>query len=261
MFFLILWAVLVFAFFSFSDSKLIPYILPVMPPLALITARYLSLHWDEPSFPGLRAGPWVLLILGLLFLLALVLVPQHTPDRPRVAEYTGVFGNYAWVILGSLLATAVVPFALSFRRRALWTFAAVAVTGVLFLGIVDRGLVYLDDQRSVKTLALMLKPRLRPDDQVMTYQEYYQDLPVYLERRITVVDWKGELDFGMGVEDVSGWMIGDAAFWRRWNGPARAYLLTRRSNYDKLRAEGRGQFHLIAQTGPNVLLTNRTGQP
>jgi 4-amino-4-deoxy-L-arabinose transferase-like glycosyltransferase len=253
--------VLVFAFFSFSDSKLIPYILPVMPPLALITARYLSRHWDEPSSPGLRAGPWVLLILGLLFLLALVLVPQHTPDRPRVAEYTGVFGNYAWVILGSLLATAVIPFALGFRRRLPWTFAALALTGVLFLGVLDRGLAYLDDQRSVKTLALTLKPRLRPDDQVMTYQEYYQDLPVYLARRITVVDWKGELEFGMGVEDVSGWMIDEAAFWRRWNGPARAYLLTSRGNYDKLRAEGRGRFHLIAQTGPNVLVTNRTGQP
>jgi 4-amino-4-deoxy-L-arabinose transferase-like glycosyltransferase len=261
MLFLVLWAVLVFAFFSFSDSKLVPYILPVLPPLALITARYLSAHWDEPSSAGIRAGPWVLLILGLLFLLALVLVPQHTPDRPRVAEYTRVFGGYAWVILGSLLATAVIPFALSFRRRLPWTLAAVAVTGVLFLGVLDRGLAALDDQRSVKTLALILKSRLQPADEVMTYGEYYQDLPVYLGRRITVVDWKGELEFGMGVEDVSGWMIEDAAFWRHWDGPGRAYLLTSRGNYDKLRAEGRGQFHLIAQTGPNVLVTNRTGQP
>ena len=38
-------------------------------------------------------------------------------------------------------------------------------------------------------------------------------------------------------------------------------MLTSRDNYDKLRAAGRGRFHLIAQTGSNVLLTNRTGQP
>jgi hypothetical protein len=56
-------------------------------------------------------------------------------------------------------------------------------------------------------------------------------------------------------------MIDKAAFWRRWDGPHRAYLLTGQGNYDKLRAEGRGQFYLLAQTGSNVLVTNRMGLP
>lgn len=259
--FLMLWAGLVFGFFSFSDSKLIPYILPVLPPLALLTARYLAQHWEEPSSASLRAGTWALLALGLILVLALIFIPKSTPDRPRVAEYAGMFGGYAWVILGSLLATAVVPFGIGFLRRPLWIVVALAFTSVVFLGVVDRGFSYLDQKRSVKQLALVLKSRLQAGDEVMTYQEYFQDLPVYLERRITVVDWKGELRFGTEVEDVSGWMIDEASFWRRWDGPRRAYLLTGQGNYDKLRAEGRGQFHLIAQTGSNVLVTNRMGQP
>jgi len=259
--FLLLWAGLVFVFFSFSDSKLVPYILPILPPLALLTARYLSQQWEAPSSAGLRAGTWALLALGLALTLALIFIPESTPDRPRVAEYARMFGGYAWVILGSLLATALVPFAIGFLRRPLWTVMAMALTTVVFLGAVDRGLVFLDHKRSVKELALVLKPLLKDGDDVMTYQEYYQDLPVYLERRITVVDWKGELRFGIEVEDVSGWMIDKPAFWRRWDGPHRAYLLTGQGNYDKLRAEGRGQFHLLAQTGSNVLLTNRTDKP
>ncbi len=259
--FLMLWVGLVFAFFSFSDSKLVPYILPILPPLALLVARYLALHWDQASSASLRAGTWTLLALGFLLALVLVFVPQSTPDRPRVAEYAAVFGDYAWVILGSLLATALVPFTVGFLRRPLWTVVALVLTSALFLAVVDRGFVFLDHQRSVKELALILKARLQAGDEVMTYREYYQDLPVYLERRITVVDWKGELRFGSGVEDVSGWMIDEAAFQRRWNGPQRAYLLTGRGNYDKLRAEGRGQFQLLAQTGSNVLVTNRTDQP
>lgn len=259
--FLLLWAGLVFAFFSFSDSKLVPYILPILPPLALLVARYLALHWDSASSASLRAGTWVLLALGFMLALALTLIPESAPDRPRVAEYARVFGGYAWVILGSLLATALVPFGIGFLRRPLWTVAALALTAAVFLGVVDRGFSYLDHKRSVKELALALKPRLQAGDEVMTYREYYQDLPVYLERRITVVDWKGELRFGAEVEDVSGWMIDEAGFRRRWDGPQRAYLLTGRGNYDKLRAEGRGQFHLIAQTGSNVLVTNRMGQP
>jgi 4-amino-4-deoxy-L-arabinose transferase-like glycosyltransferase len=251
----------VFAFFSFSDSKLIPYILPILPPLALLVARYLAQHWETPTSTSLRAGTWALLALGFMLALALTFIPENAPDRPRVAEYARVFGGYAWVILGSLLATAVVPFGIGFLRRPLWTVVALALTAAVFLGVVDRGFGYLDHKRSVKELALVLKPRLQAGDEVMTYQEYYQDLPVYLERRITVVDWKGELRFGTEIEDVSGWMIDEASFRRRWDGPQRAYLLTGRGNYDKLRAEGRGRFHLIAQTGSNVLVTNRMGQP
>jgi 4-amino-4-deoxy-L-arabinose transferase-like glycosyltransferase len=256
--FLLLWAGLTFAFFSFSDSKLIPYILPVMPPLALLTARYLAQHWDQASFGSLRAGTWVLLALGILLAGALVWLAASTPDRPRVGEYSRVFGHYTWAILGSLLAAAFIPWGVSFLRRPRWIIGAVTLTSVLFLGVADRGLAYLDDMRSVKTLALIVKPRLAPTDEVLTYHEYYQDLPVYLERRITVVDWKGELKFGSEVEDVSAWMIDEPAFWRRWDGPGRVYMLTSRDNYDKLRAQGRGQFQLLAQTGSNVLLTNRT---
>jgi hypothetical protein len=202
-----------------------------------------------------------LLALGFMLALALVFVPESASDRPRVAEYAAVLGGYAWVILSSLLATALVPFAVGFLRRPLWTVVALALTSAVFLGVVDRGFSYLDHKRSVKELAMVLKPLLQAGDEVITYQEYYQDLPVYIERRITVVDWKGELKFGTEVEDVSSWMIDKAAFWRHWDGPHRAYLLTGQGNYDKLRAEGRGRFHLIAQTGSNVLVTNRMGQP
>ena len=105
--FLLLWALLPFAFFSLSSSKLIPYILPVMPPLALLAARYLAPCWDDVSAAGLRAGTGVLFVLGILLTLALVFVPDNTPDRPRVAEYSRVFGSYAWLILGSLLRGGV----------------------------------------------------------------------------------------------------------------------------------------------------------
>lgn len=38
--FLLLWAFLIFIFFSLSHSKLIPYIIPIFPPLAIIIASY-----------------------------------------------------------------------------------------------------------------------------------------------------------------------------------------------------------------------------
>jgi 4-amino-4-deoxy-L-arabinose transferase-like glycosyltransferase len=41
--FFLIWAVTIFIFFSFSKSKLIPYILPIFPPLAILVARYLTM--------------------------------------------------------------------------------------------------------------------------------------------------------------------------------------------------------------------------
>jgi len=37
--FLLIWPLVIILFFSLSSSKLIPYILPVFPPLALLIAR------------------------------------------------------------------------------------------------------------------------------------------------------------------------------------------------------------------------------
>ena len=114
----------------------------------------------------------------------------------------------------------------------------------------------LDDKYSVKALALELKARLLPADEVIILRAYYQDLPVYLARRITVVDWKGELEFGASQQDVSGWMIGEAEFHRRWQSPNTVYMITERKNLDWLRAQGL-PHRILKATGDNVLLSNR----
>src|SRR2546428_8346055 len=64
--FLIVWAGWVFLFFSFSSSKVIPYILPMFPPLAILIGRYLSAAWNHPDLAGLRGGYLCLLCAALV---------------------------------------------------------------------------------------------------------------------------------------------------------------------------------------------------
>lgn len=176
--FLLLWAGLIFVFFSLSDSKLVPYVLPVAPPLALLLGRVLA------------------------------------------------------------------------GRRLPVLIAASA----LFLTILAACLPRFDREMSIKALALDLRSRLRPGDVVVTYRDYYQGLPFYLGRKVTVVAWsRSELDFGTRVEDVSAWMIGDTQFWRLWNGPRTVYLV----------GDGRfeapvasGVVRLVARSGRDLLLVN-----
>jgi hypothetical protein len=146
-------------------------------------------------------------------------------------------------------------------RGLVWAFIALVLTSVLFLTQVNAAAPRVDT-KSVKKLAIELKTRLKPGDEVASYHEYYQDLPVYLEKRITVVDWGGELNFGNSVEDTTAWMIDGATFWKRWQGTATMYMLTPIADYEALKRSEPGlPLYPIARNQRTIVLSNREVKP
>jgi 4-amino-4-deoxy-L-arabinose transferase-like glycosyltransferase len=246
--FLLLWAGLVFAFFSASDSKLVPYILPVLPPLALLLGRDLAAAWASPGRRGLAYLCLLLFAgtLGTAFLIA--------PHIPKAAEFAGLLGGYAYALAASLLLMGLLPLLFDLGGRPRAALLAAGVTAALFLTTLAASLPPLDSSRSVKALACDLLPRLRPGDEVASYHDYFQDLPFYAGRTVTVAAWRGELDYGMSHEDVSRWMIGEEEFWKRWNGPGRVFLVADRRSAPPAVL---GAPHLLARSGHNLLLVNR----
>jgi 4-amino-4-deoxy-L-arabinose transferase-like glycosyltransferase len=247
--FFLLWAGLIFAFFSFSDSKLVPYILPVLPPLALLLGRDLARAWQEGRE---RRGLAYLFLLGASGLLgtAFLLLPRI----PKAAAFAGLLGGFAYALAASLFAMALLPLALDRLDRPRAAQVAAAGTAFLFLTTLAAGLPRLDSQRSVRALSREIRARLKPGDEVASFHDYFQDLPFYLGRTMTVAAWRGELDYGMQQEDVSRWMIGEDELWRRWNGPGRVYLVIDRQTALPAAA---GSPHLLARSGNNLLLVNR----
>jgi len=253
--FLLLWAGLVFLFFSASSSKLIPYILPVFPPLSLLIGRYLAEAWDRRDFPGIQAGYAVLLILTLGLTIALIALPHY-----RASLDVQKLGKYPYVFAAVLIIGTAVTWFMSKRNNFRWAFLSLTAATVLFLIVVNAA-ASVADMRSSKSLVSAIKQRLQPGDEVASYDTYYQDLPVYLEQRITVVNWKGELEFGTTVEDTSQWMVDEATFWKRWDGPSTIYMLMKRGTYDALHAVGHKNLYLIAGTDDNVLAVNKEMTP
>lgn len=255
--FLILWAGWVFVFFSGSSSKLIPYILPMFPPLALIIGAYFAEGWEMKEIAGFRVGCWAAVVVSVIIAAGGLLVSPYFlkdfSDRTAIAPYQ--YALYLILTLGPLGALF-----LSRIQGLRYAFYSIASTAILMLLIVNGAMPLLDQRRSVKGLALVIQPQLKPEDEVANYHTYYQDLPVYLRRRITIVGWTGELSFGSRVEDVSSWMIDDAVFWRQWNGPNTVYLLAPLNLYNQLYAESGQTMHLLAKTEWDVLLSNKTGQ-
>jgi 4-amino-4-deoxy-L-arabinose transferase-like glycosyltransferase len=251
--FLLLWPALVVGFFSLSDSKLIPYILPAAPPLALLIGRHLASVWERRL--ELRRVTTILLVLGVALGLGLALAPQFMAPQ-RLERYSGLLAGPLYLLAGSLLVLGIVPFVFSRKAQTDRTVASIVGGAALFLLALVACLPAFNAERSARSLALWLKPRLQPGDQVLSYRTYLQELPVYLERRILIAGWKGELEMGTQVEDTSAWIIDLEDFERLWTGPRRVYLFTDAGKFAKLAATGI-PLRVLARSGRNVLAVNR----
>jgi hypothetical protein len=116
------------------------------------------------------------------------------------------------------------------------------------------------DDRSVKPLALILNALKQADMEVVSYHGYYQDLPAYIGKRITVVglNYIGELIFGIQHQDASAWMIDDATFWARWRHQPHMYMVMDLGSYRSLNKEEAQWVYPIGQTSQNILLSNQS---
>ena len=183
--FFLLWILLIIAFFSFSKSKLIPYILPIFPPLSILTGHYLSK-----------------------------------------------------------------------KIRSSFALSAIVMATCLSLVILFPRFSMLDT-RTIRPLANRLIPILQPQDEIITYNRYYQDLPFYLKRRVSVLNWHGELDFGMQHQNTKEWMINYSIFWQRMRSHARVFIIMSTEDYALFKKRyAKETFYLWEQTTKNVLLSN-----
>lgn len=259
--FILLWFGLPFLFFSASHSKLIPYALPFFPPLALLLGKWLD-RALETEARALRVGLAVL--SALLVGLGLAVNYAHTdPGAVIPPRYLGA----ATPALGDLLPLAygfvLIAIAIAWlgQRGALRAALVLTLAGAAGLGLTVDTIMGQAQPDSVKPLAAIIEQHLRPGDEVASLFAYYQDLPFYLRRRITVAATGGdELDFGRSVEDTSGWMIGEAEFWRRWDEPDhRMFAVIPLAHYQALPADRRQSMVELGRTPGNVLVENRAG--
>jgi 4-amino-4-deoxy-L-arabinose transferase-like glycosyltransferase len=121
--FLVLWAVVVIVFFSFSESKLPGYILPALPPIAILTGDYLNRIRSR----GLNVWLLVLhaVLTGILAMFVL-LMPLHlrNPEAipPRIAI---VAASLVGIAAAAFILITVARFGLTRLRMATMTPMAV----------------------------------------------------------------------------------------------------------------------------------------
>ncbi len=230
---LLIWAGFVLAFFSLSQSKLMPYILPMFPSLALLCGRTLA-RLPAPRFAlQLRAVAAFAAGVGVL-----VLLLWRLPGAAALAARAGTPSILGFAAAFLLLALCAAIGARLCRRGGVLAGAAAAALGAVLLTqaallAADR----LPRMRTLVELTQQLRPWLRASTPLYCVNQYPQPLPFYLRRPCTLVGYRGELDFGLQQEP--GRAIPDlAGFARAWRQQSDAAAILLPGDYQTLEALG-----------------------
>jgi 4-amino-4-deoxy-L-arabinose transferase-like glycosyltransferase len=262
-----IWCVFVFIFFSFSDSKLIPYVLPVVPALALLCAgiedadsrrsltagavltllfsvgiaAYAGGWWSSPAgrplMQSIRAT--LLVTMVLLSLGAMVCWVCARRDRPRMA--LTVLSTAWFLASGSILVAADAAQALFSAKDVALTLRRQAARDGLGEGPAAGTAAGLGDMPA--------------DVPIFAVQSYQQSLPFYLRRPVVLVDYRDEFDLGLTEHPERGiaTLRGFAAVWLAL--PA-GYAVLPLDTRDKLSAMGLSMRE-IARFPDRVIVSRR----
>lgn len=246
--FFILWVLIVFAFFSFSKSKLIPYILPIFPPLAILTAHYLTKSYQQNL--KIKFNYFILLVVAVSISLGLFFFTHFiTVFNPGIAKIYFRLG--AMILLIGTSLSCVYAY-----KNTFISILTIVGTSYLFLLVMLASLPFIDT-RSTLPLVRVLEPLLQSEDEVITFNQYYQDLPFYLRRRVAILNWRNELTFGMQHQKAHDWLIDDYTFWQYWHSNRRLFVIMDKKNYQLLKYNFPNEnIILLGKTITNVVVTN-----
>jgi hypothetical protein len=161
--------------------------------------------------------------------------------------------------VGAVMGGGALAVGLCLRRGAVrGALIGLAATCAVFFATANR-VADLFNDRSTKSLAAELKTRLQPADAVYVVSDYAQDLPVYLGRTVSVVNYAGELLYGIEAEPekTASRFIKSPEFFSRWREPGVSYAVVRKPGYIKMFSDASLPFTVIAETSRYVLVVNR----
>ena len=227
---LLVWSGFIFFFFSISESKLISYVLPIAPALALLLGAYLPLMTRGQLKRHLLgyAGFTVLAAAGVVYA---IYVLQPGDDRTPYPLYAA-YGVYALAALAVALAGIIVALWLNRRETPQAPFQAVLAFGVAWIlatTLAGNGHEVFGRYSS----GVLLVPAIKAAEAGMPADAPFymvgvldHTVPFYLGHTMISVQNPDELDFGVH-QEPSKWIPTLAEFTLRWNhDPAALALVT-----------------------------------
>lgn len=252
------------AFFSLASAKLIPYILPAIPPLAVIIADAIATFADDrtdamiapPLCKRATPDPRRLAAVGPLLGIAGAATIAAALNAHRFANPYPIIVHPALYLAGATLIAGGLACFMTFSSRRLFIGLALLVaTASATLMIVSYGRILAEPTRSYAQLAREINQRA-PDAVLVCYPRYIQSLPFYCRRRVILVGAKTELAYGAEhAPDASRWFFTSRAdLMRLWNQPRPTVLVIDRWALAPIQ-QSLGSYRVVASDAKKLAIT------
>lgn len=225
--FLVIWTIAVFSFFSLSQTKLVSYILPMYPPLAMLVGYCFDKAWTERQYRVLKtsavifAAAAILLSIGLLYAATAVTAELLVPVK---------------VIAGMLAVLAASVLYQSFRGKFRAVFSLYVAGMVIFTALLmTQALPAVIPAVSVKPVVDEFK------------QQYDGQAPVYVAKfyRPGFQYYGGVPSFELNPEELEAAVLSQ---------PGKAYFVVQKRKYDKLPPEVRSMLRVVKVQEDKIVL-------
>lgn len=260
--FLALWVILITLFFSIPQSKIVDYILPVLPALAILLGQFLAGQWLAPS-----RSTKIMIGLNAFIALALVVVIMLLPKLNT--KVPADILTYTKLLSGVLLISAGLSLIWLMRNKTqrvlvLWLLALAA------FNLIALSAMPVADKTSITPLIEKVKPQIGPHTQVYSYFTYYHELPFVLDRTITIAypwqdtqmimqqdNWARELYLGSQRDPSSAeHLITLKQFQQRWrDNKGKLIIFADRFRWAEIQ-HWQPKPHLLAEYNKAIVFTN-----
>jgi 4-amino-4-deoxy-L-arabinose transferase-like glycosyltransferase len=223
--FLVIWFAIVLGFFSIPRSKLGQYVLPGLPPIAILAGQGLmrieNLHTAQRRrlfmiFAGINATAAIAIIVALVAVLA--------------PGFRDVLTGDAMIIAAVLLAAGIALVVFSDRDISTVTLA-LAMTVIMEIGAGVNARERVASFVSYRRLAGIIVPYASQGCRLMSYRHFEQALPFYTGVRETLVSYRGELEPFGPFQDPGGTVFATLSQLKRaWAGDNCIVLVANRSD-------------------------------
>jgi 4-amino-4-deoxy-L-arabinose transferase-like glycosyltransferase len=252
--FLSMWFLFVLIFFSIPRSKLGTYILPAMPPLAIVAGCGLSTLAELDRERLRRLLRWfaivnVVVAAGCIVALAI--------GRAALGSALVLDGTLA---AGCLAIGAAAAFAIGMRGSVRGAIAAIAIAVGFASAAGMKARIDAQPLVSYRELAKAIRPALESGCVLASYGHLEQSLPFYAHTREVMVDYLGELGAGRASPDGAKSFMDKADLPGVWSGSSCVVLVANRRDYDALAQILRPPPAIIACEGKKLALYNRPAQ-
>lgn len=240
--FLWTWVGLIVLFFSVSSSKLVPYIAPVFPPLAVVFGHLFRCYEDRMSAgtlnPRIPPGYRILGLLPPLLFIALLIAPafQHRHGIPWEEWWPWIAAPMAFLIL-----ILFVPGYMRQTNRRGWFAAVCLLFALFFVSLTPPLSRYLAPYKSARPLSQAVIQYVPADAMLYQYGISLYGIDFYTGRRTPVVDDIGEQDYGsrqLSGEEREKYFMNSQSFFQLVRTKDEIYCVTKnRGRLDRLKKE------------------------